>query len=266
MGAHQVVSPRPVQGPAHGRADRRERSLAAEEVQHVRALLLDGGHRVDETICRESPKVTGLAAAARVERGSVEDDGALFREDGGDARFEFLQSTVGLVEEFGHGVFLCRAVYFKMRRMTTNIHADLEREVIKQLKGGEDKDDLILFVCERAGMNWNEAEEFVDDIEATHRHSITLSQSPLLVGLALTTFLGGVAIITYAASDLFGTLQSLAQADPRDLGTITGSATYIYFFGAQVGGLILIGIAMIAGSMKGMRSVWEAILAKMGIY
>jgi hypothetical protein len=158
------------------------------------------------------------------------------------------------------------AVYFKISRMTTNTSDQLELEIIKQLKSGEDKDDLILLVCERAGMNWSEAEALVDDIESTHQHSITLAQSPLLVGLALMTFLGGAAMIAYASYDLVGVLQSLAQAEPTDLGTITGSVSYIYFYGAQVGGLLLIGIAMIVGSLKGMRSVWEAILAKLGIY
>jgi hypothetical protein len=153
-----------------------------------------------------------------------------------------------------------------MRRMTTKMYNQLEREIVKKLKGGEDRDDLILLVCERAGMGWNEAEALVDDIVSTHQHSITLAQSPLLVGLALMTFLGGLSIMTYAGYEIFSVLRSLAQANPTDLGTITGSTTYIYFFGAEMGGLLLIGMAMIAGSLKGMGSVWEAILAKLGIY
>ena len=150
--------------------------------------------------------------------------------------------------------------------MTTTFDAELEREIVRKLKSGEDKDDLILLVCERAGINWNEAEALVNDIESTHQHSITLAQSPLLVGLALGTFLSGVVLMGYAGYEAYSVLRSLAQADPTDLGTITGSATYLYFYGAEMGGLLLLGIAMIVGSLKGMRSVWEAILAKLGIY
>jgi hypothetical protein len=150
--------------------------------------------------------------------------------------------------------------------MTTNINHQLEGEIVKKLKGGEDRNDLILLVCEREGINWREAEALVEDIASTHHHSITLAQSPLLVGLALFTFLGGAALMGYAGYEMFSVLRSLAQADPTDLGTITGSATYLYFYGAQAGGMFLIGVAMIAGSLKGMRSVWESILVKLGIY
>ena len=150
--------------------------------------------------------------------------------------------------------------------MTTTFDAELEREIVRKLKSGEDKDDLILLVCERAGINWNEAEALVNDIESTHQHSITLAQSPLLVGLALGTFLSGVVLMGYAGYEAYTVLSSLAQADPTDLGTITGSATYLYFYGAEMGGLLLLGVAMIVGSLKGMRSVWEAIFAKLGIY
>ena len=150
--------------------------------------------------------------------------------------------------------------------MATTLSPKLEHEIVKRLTSGNDKDDIVMSLCEREGLYWNEAETLVNEIESAHQHAITLAQSPLLVGIALGTFLGGAALIVFAAYDLFRVLQSLAQTSATDLGTITGSTTYIILFGGQVGALALLGMGMILGSLKGMHAVWEAIFAKLGIF
>ena len=150
--------------------------------------------------------------------------------------------------------------------MTSALTPKIEQEIIRRLKQGGDKDDVILFLCEQAGMTWSEAEWLLADVESTHRHAITLAQSPLLVGLALGTFLTGVASIAYAAYDLVRAAQSLAMADITDMGIITGTTSYLYFYGGQMAVLVLMGLGMIIGSVKGMRGVWEAIFAKLGLF
>lgn len=64
--------------------------------------------------------------------------------------------------------------------------------VIQRTVAGENRDDIILDICEQTGAKWDEVEALVGQIVEENQGAITLRQSPLLVFLALATFFGGV--------------------------------------------------------------------------
>jgi hypothetical protein len=147
----------------------------------------------------------------------------------------------------------------------TTIPAGLERKILERLENDDNRSDILLDLCESEGLDWKEAEAIVDSIQNRHAVDITLKQSPLLVALALIFFLGGVGLIAYITYDLVSVYRALdglpSQSPPS--GAFGGVLVYLSLVGAQYYGLILLAIAMIVGSLKGMEDVWAAIFAKL---
>ena len=85
-----------------------------------------------------------------------------------------------------------------MGGMEKTDNAELERQIIERLENGENKDDIILDLCENANMNWPQAEAMVEEVRAENQAHIALAQSPLLVSIALIIFIGGAGIIVYS--------------------------------------------------------------------
>ncbi len=156
----------------------------------------------------------------------------------------------------------------------------LTAHVIERLSATEDRDDLILDVCERAGWTWPRAAEFVDRIEAENRHLVARRQFPLLFVLALILFLGGAGMIVYGVYGFYLAFTGRGGA-PADLTTYfmpvieTGSdpieamrpaiSPYVQFLLYSLFGPIpalFVGASMALGSLLGMKKVWSAVLFK----
>lgn len=71
---------------------------------------------------------------------------------------------------------------------------DITASVVGQLKNRRRHDDIILEVCERTGMQWSDAQQFVQRVYAEHQGEITGHQNRLLSVVGITTTVGGVAI------------------------------------------------------------------------
>jgi hypothetical protein len=128
--------------------------------------------------------------------------------------------------------------------------------ILKQLKRGKNIDDIILHICEKTGVSWQSAREYVNVINEENKEEIVLGQSPLLVGLALVSFLVGVGMLLVPAYRIYD--------------SYTGSPHNLpYFLKENLSSIIrmvIAGIFMIIGSLKGMTDVWIAIFKKTGIY
>ncbi len=139
--------------------------------------------------------------------------------------------------------------------MPNEILQELTTKILDDLAGARAVDDIVMEICEKTGLNWEEVEAYVHQLAAENENEIAVSQSPLLTLLALVTFGGGVAII-------FSALDQVVQiylANPHAL------IIYLASNGGGLFGNLLLGIAMVAGSLKGMQQVWEAIFRKFGI-
>lgn len=139
--------------------------------------------------------------------------------------------------------------------MSIEISQEMTTKILDDLAGARDVNDIVLEVCEKTGLHWEEVETHVHHLAAQNENEIALSQSPLLTLLALVTFGGGIAIIFSSAEQ---TVQ-IYLANPHAL------MIYLASNGEGLFGSLLLGIAMIAGSLKGMQPVWEAIFKKLGV-
>lgn len=77
----------------------------------------------------------------------------------------------------------------------------------------------------------------------------------MLTLLALVTFGAGIAVIFSSAEQVV----QIYLANPHAL------MIYLASNGGGLLGSLLLGIAMIVGSLKGMQNIWEAIFKKLGI-
>lgn len=149
--------------------------------------------------------------------------------------------------------------------MTTTLPEETQGQIITRLEDGDNRNDIILDLCESQGLDWKEAEALLDSIHAENADDITLTQSPILVLIALAIFIGGFGAIAFAVVNLAGIWMMIYenQADFERLRFFSG-IIYLAVNGIEYFGLIVLGIGMILGSLRGMSEVWSAIFAKLG--
>ena len=140
----------------------------------------------------------------------------------------------------------------------------IEEQIVERLTNSEDKNDIILDLCEDADMSWSEAESTLERIETENKTLIVLSQSPLLVAIALTTFVGGVILVSATIYDLivsYNTYISESLDNPP-----IGYLSMLFLSGGWFLERILLGLFMIVGSLRGMQDVWQAIFERLGLF
>jgi hypothetical protein len=145
--------------------------------------------------------------------------------------------------------------------MKTMDSAAIEEEIVERLENSESLDDIILDLCEQENIAWPEAEAIVQRIQAENKTHIVLTQSPVLVLIALATFLGGLGLISVAVYDIVTVFNAYVGSGIASIGFLA----YLLQYGGFFWGLGLLGLAMIVGSLRGMQDVWTAIFEKLGI-
>ncbi|MCI0552020.1 MAG: hypothetical protein L0287_13790 [Anaerolineae bacterium] len=120
--------------------------------------------------------------------------------------------------------------------------------VVRELGKHHQKNDIIQKLCESTSMNWGQAEKFVQQVEAQYASTIASKQSPLVALIGVFTVLFGcgvTALTTYET--LRGTIIIFLNLPIPYLGNI--------FY-------IVVGLAMIAGGIRGMWStivkIWNS--------
>ena len=146
--------------------------------------------------------------------------------------------------------------------MKTMDSAELEEKILERLENGENTNDIILNLCEQENIAWPETEAMVQRIQAENKTHIVLTQSPVLVLIALATFLGGLGLISVAVYDIVTVYNAYVGSGIASIGFLA----YLLQYGGFVWGLGLLGLAMIVGSLRGMQDVWTAILEKLGLF
>jgi hypothetical protein len=82
--------------------------------------------------------------------------------------------------------------------MIHKIPQEVKEKILADLTAVRNLDDIVAEVCDAADLNWGDAEALVNRLAVQNKHDITLSQSPVLVALALFTFISGAVLIFYA--------------------------------------------------------------------
>jgi hypothetical protein len=69
--------------------------------------------------------------------------------------------------------------------------------VVEGLAKYHDKNELIVDICEMTGMEWLQAEQFIQQVESQYVYAIALRQSPLIMRVGVATIiLGGLLLVS----------------------------------------------------------------------
>ncbi len=118
----------------------------------------------------------------------------------------------------------------------------LTQQIVNDLAKHRSRNEIIRMVCEQSSMNWPEAEQFVQKVEAEQAHTIARKQSPLMLFLSAASIIMGIVLVYLAADyvigflrgDLFGQILSVRTgwyrlaAGLTGIGMIVGGAIGLY--------------------------------------
>jgi hypothetical protein len=142
----------------------------------------------------------------------------------------------------------------------SNIDQDeLARRIIQHLGNGGEQNVLIYEICEQTGLPWTQVETLVNQVAAEQHEVVKRKQFPLMIVLALGTFLGGLALIGYGIYTTYLAVRTVINpSDP--LSDLAYTLQYVFNFAGYAIALGGTGIAMMLGSLLGMKQVWAEIL------
>jgi hypothetical protein len=141
--------------------------------------------------------------------------------------------------------------------------------IINALSKGEDPDDIVLALCEKNNLAWQEAENLVKNVQVEQQQVIAKKQFPLLFFLALAIFIGGTVVAGYGCLIIYSEIK-LIQPGLKNIQLVINDMdvfTSLYYGLRMIlsaGGvpisMIIFGLGMILGSLIGMRKAWSDIL------
>src|SRR5215212_11429560 len=88
------------------------------------------------------------------------------------------------------------------------MNEELTTLIIKELGKHRDRNQIIQRICERSGLNWKEAERLIILVEAQHRRTIVVRQTPLSLFLSIGTLLLGIGLLEFNMQVLAAFFQS----------------------------------------------------------
>jgi hypothetical protein len=114
--------------------------------------------------------------------------------------------------------------------------------VVKGLSSHQSKNEIIRVLCEKTGMPWSVAEDFVKQVEDENGKTIAAKQSPFLIVLGVVISLVGLGLMLNATQYFI----NVAQTDAMHIAL---SAQGLYY---RVGSFVS-GFFMLAGGLIGLR-------------
>lgn len=153
--------------------------------------------------------------------------------------------------------------YFTMGVMERSPGGSIEERILQRLTDAENKENIILDLCEAENLDWSEARAMVDAIEVRKKNQIVLAQSPVLVMIALGTFIGGLALLGYALYNIAVAYDTYTSAQGSES---VGFILYLIAYGGYFWEFAILGLAMVVGSLTGMQDVWRAVFEKIGLF
>jgi hypothetical protein len=114
----------------------------------------------------------------------------------------------------------------------------LTEAVVRDLSRHRSRNDIIMSICQSTGMDWKQAEAFVQQVEQSNHSRIAGRQAPLLLILAGIAVVGGLStVVAMVAATLEGTIIYLPTLPIPYLGNV------VYFS---------LGVLGIAGGLLGL--------------
>jgi hypothetical protein len=155
----------------------------------------------------------------------------------------------------------------------------LNDHIIKQLSKGVDEGDLIYEICERNQLGWDEARDLIAGIKAESEDTIVSRQLPIKTFQAVATLIMGLTLLIVSSLFLVDLLTLITNyvapdaVDLADLSILRGSdlALVRLFmresrFAIPIAAVLLVnGLAMIFGSLLGMRETWAWLIDRVSL-
>jgi hypothetical protein len=143
--------------------------------------------------------------------------------------------------------------------MAATDNQELTKYIVDRLSESADQNDLILELCNRTGMDWPQAQALLEKVRAENSATIFHRRLPMLVAIAILTFIGGLGILI---SQIFIFASIIGEFNgPGNKGLYIVDLVYFLIrYAPAVPILIPLGLAMVIGSLIGMRDVWAGIL------
>jgi len=121
--------------------------------------------------------------------------------------------------------------------------------VIKELGKHHNRNDIITTLCEKGGLNWREATQFIQEVESKHGRVIASRQSPLIIIFGICLLILGVGLTFYNLIFFMDFFQ--ARHDVLSIDNAMQIRAVYYRAGSLV-----VGISMMIGGVTGS---WETI-------
>jgi len=116
--------------------------------------------------------------------------------------------------------------------------------VVQELGKHQSRNEVIVALCQKSGMNWVQAEQFVKQVEVDHKTTIGSRQRPLFIVMGITFIVVGCGLLIYNIQYVI----SLFQRDAVGLTLAATSATY------RIGSMVT-GLGMLIGGIIGLFRV-----------
>lgn len=136
---------------------------------------------------------------------------------------------------------------------------ELVHLIVNRLSKSANMNDLLMEICETHRLPWSEAEALVLRVQAEQEHAIAGRQFPLLFVIALGIFFIGLALVVYDSYVFISLLKTYLSTGFTNLGTLTNFRLIFESGYMSITGII-IGAAMMLGSLVGMRRAWTPLL------
>ena len=124
------------------------------------------------------------------------------------------------------------------------MNEELTTFIIKELGKPRDRKAIIRNVCQRSGLNWKAAEQYVTLIEVQHRRKLASRPTPMLLFLSIVILLVGIGLLGFNMQVLIAFIQ---QNMP---GQVANMQSNDFHWTA-----LLTGVAM---TFTGMIGLWKA--------
>jgi hypothetical protein len=137
----------------------------------------------------------------------------------------------------------------------------LLRQVAARLAETADRNQVIEELCVARNLAWKSAEEIVNQASSAYEFNIIRQQSPLLVLVAFSIYVGGVALAAWQLLGLVVVISSLVDSDSTSYWDLYNLSFGFIDTLANFPGLMFsfaLGLAMVVGSYYGMKDVWLA--------
>jgi hypothetical protein len=165
---------------------------------------------------------------------------------------------------------------YNRRMKTFGFRPETDVYILDRLAKGDALDDITMEVCKRTNISWNVAEAHVRQIQESDDDVIVKRQFPLLTGVALFFFIAGLILTIYGVIVI---VSGMVEETPRDLTSyimpvieqgvdpadalqpaVFPYTKLIFTFIFSPFSAIFFGIAMLLGSLLGMRKIWAVLL------